>query len=39
VLLRMVGSKTAASTTGAPTRYETGGYTYYKFTGNGSITF
>jgi hypothetical protein len=38
ILLRFVGSVTAASTTGAPTRYETGGYSYYKFTGDGSIT-
>jgi hypothetical protein len=38
-IIRLTGSVTAASTTGSPTRYETGGYTYYKFTGNGSITF
>jgi hypothetical protein len=36
--LRTAGTFTAASTTGSPTRYETGGFTYYKFTGNGSIT-
>jgi hypothetical protein len=30
---------TAASTTGSPTLVTTGGYRYYKFTGNGSITF
>jgi hypothetical protein len=29
----------AASTTGSPTLYTTGGYKYYKFTGSGSITF
>lgn len=29
----------AASTTGAPTLYTTGGYKYYKFNGDGSITF
>jgi hypothetical protein len=37
--MRLPGSITAASTTGSPTRYETGGYTYYKFTGDGSITY
>jgi hypothetical protein len=36
--LKTSGSYTAAATTGSPTRYETGGFTYYKFTGNGSIT-
>jgi hypothetical protein len=39
VIIRLSGSVTAASTTGSPTRYETGGYTYYKYTGNGSVTF
>jgi hypothetical protein len=39
VLMRIPGSLTAASTTGSPVRYETGGFTYYKFTGSGSITF
>ena len=39
VIIKGPGSITAASTTGSPTRYETGGYTYYKFTGSGSITF
>jgi hypothetical protein len=29
----------AASTTGSPTLYTTGGYKYYKFTASGSITF
>jgi hypothetical protein len=38
-IIRLTGSVTAASTTGSPARYETGGYTYYKFTGIGSITF
>ena len=38
-LIKMPGSKTATSTTGSPTRVETGGNTYYKFTGSGSITF
>jgi hypothetical protein len=37
VILRTAGSYTAASTTNSPTRYETGGYTYYKFTTNGTI--
>jgi len=39
VILRYNGSINASATTGSPSRYETGGYTYYKFTGNGSITF
>lgn len=39
IIIRRTGSITAASTTGSPTRYETGGYTYYKFTGSGSITY
>jgi hypothetical protein len=30
---------TAAATTGSPTRVVSGGYTYYTFTGSGSITF
>ena len=38
-ILRASGSVTAASTTGSPTRTESGGYTYYKFTATGSITF
>jgi hypothetical protein len=29
----------AASTTGSPTLYTSGGYRYYKFTGDGSITW
>jgi hypothetical protein len=37
-LLKFSGSVTASSTTGSPTRYETGGNTYYKYTGDGSIT-
>jgi hypothetical protein len=39
VLFKISGSITATSTDGSPTRYETGGYTYYKFTDTGSITF
>jgi hypothetical protein len=31
--------RAAASTTGSPDTYTSGGFTYYKFTGNGSITF
>jgi hypothetical protein len=38
VLLRFSGTYTAAATTGSPTRNVTGGYTYYTFTGDGSIT-
>jgi hypothetical protein len=38
IIIRYPGSVTATSTTGSPTRYETGGYTYYKFTANGTIT-
>jgi len=37
IIIRYPGSVTATSTTGSPTRYETGGYTYYKFTANGTI--
>lgn len=38
IILRTSGSYTASGTTGSPSRYETGGFTYYKFTGNGTIT-
>jgi hypothetical protein len=38
VLLRFSGTYTATATTGSPTRNVTGGYTYYTFTGDGSIT-
>jgi len=38
VIVRTPGSYTAASTTNSPTRYESGGYTYYKFTSTGTIT-
>jgi hypothetical protein len=37
--LRIAGDITATSTTGSPSRTVSGGFTYYKFTGNGSITF
>jgi hypothetical protein len=39
VILRFSGNYTAVSTTGSPTRVESGGYTYYTYTGSGSITF
>jgi len=39
VIIRYNGTITAASTSGSPSRVESGGYTYYKFTGSGSITF
>jgi hypothetical protein len=40
VILRYPDSyAAAASTTGSPTINTTGGYRYYKFTGDGSITF
>lgn len=39
VIIRYNGTITAASTTGSPSRVVSGGYTYYTFTGNGSITF
>ena len=32
------GTYTATATTGSPTRTVSGGYTYYHWTGNGSIT-
>ena len=38
VIIRTNGTFTAASTTGSPTRVVSGGYTYYTWTGNGSIT-
>jgi hypothetical protein len=38
VILRRAGSYTAGATTGSPTRTESGGFTYYVWTGSGSIT-
>jgi len=38
VILRKEGTFTASSTTGSPTRVVSGGYTYYTFLNNGSIT-
>jgi hypothetical protein len=38
VIIRTLGTYTATATTGSPTRTVTGGYTYYIWTGNGSIT-
>jgi hypothetical protein len=38
VILRATGSYTASATTGSPARFESGGFTYYRFTGNGSLT-
>jgi hypothetical protein len=35
--MRTLGTYTATETTGSPTRVVTGGYTYYTWTGNGSI--
>jgi hypothetical protein len=37
--MRTLGSITAAAVTGSATRVVSGGYTYYTFTGSGSITF
>lgn len=38
IIIRREGSYTAAATTNSPTRYESGGYTYYKFNSTGTIT-
>jgi hypothetical protein len=38
VVLRTLGSYTAAATTGSPTRSVDGTYTYYVWTATGSIT-
>jgi hypothetical protein len=38
VILKFTGTFTAASTTGSPTRTVNGGFTYYHWTGNGSVT-
>jgi hypothetical protein len=38
VILRTSGSYNATSVTGSPQRSESGGYTYYTFNGDGSIT-
>jgi hypothetical protein len=37
-VIRIPGTYTASTTTGSPTRTVSGGYTYYTWTGNGSIT-
>lgn len=39
VIIKYNGTITAASTSGSPSRAVSGGYTYYTFTGSGSITF
>ena len=38
VIIRQNGTYTASATTGSPTRVVSGGFTYYTFTGSGSIT-
>lgn len=38
-IIRVPGSYTAQATTGSPDRRESGGYTYYTWTGDGSIKF
>jgi hypothetical protein len=37
-MFRIAGNYTFISTTGSPTRAVSGGYTYYLFTGSGSVT-
>lgn len=39
IIVRVQDSITASSTTGSPATVATGGYRYYKFTGDGTITF
>jgi hypothetical protein len=39
VIIRSLSDVNPASTSGSPTVVVSGGYRYYTFTGNGSITF
>jgi hypothetical protein len=37
-MMRVLGDYTAVATTGSPSRSVNAGYTYYTWTGNGSVT-